>query len=57
VHVMSLIDAEQRVRVFLQWSWKYFTRKEGDRLITGAPPRTRELRNGRDAALTAARDD
>ncbi|HEY0975391.1 MAG TPA: NAD(P)/FAD-dependent oxidoreductase [Solimonas sp.] len=44
VHVMSLIDAEQRVRVFLQWSWKYFTRKEGDRLITGAPPRTRELR-------------
>ncbi len=44
VHVMSLIDAEQRVRVFLQWSWKYFTRKEGDRLITGAPPQTRALR-------------
>lgn len=44
VHIMSLIDAEQRVRVFLQWSWKYFTRKEGDRLITGAPPKTRALR-------------
>jgi NADH:ubiquinone reductase (H+-translocating) len=30
--------------VFLQWSWKYFTRKEGDRLITGSPPRTHALR-------------
>jgi NADH dehydrogenase len=47
IHVMSLIDAEQRVRVFLQWSWKYFTRKEGDRLITGAPPQTRALRQQR----------
>ncbi|MES0873247.1 NAD(P)/FAD-dependent oxidoreductase [Sinimarinibacterium thermocellulolyticum] len=44
VHIMSLIDAEQRVRVFVQWAWKYFTRKEGDRLITGAPPKTRALR-------------
>jgi NADH:ubiquinone reductase (H+-translocating) len=44
VHIMSLIDTEQRVRVFLQWAWKYFTRKEGDRLITGAPPKTRALR-------------
>ncbi|WP_348820168.1 NAD(P)/FAD-dependent oxidoreductase [Fontimonas sp. SYSU GA230001] len=54
VHVMSLIDAEQRVRVFLQWSWKYFTRKEGDRLITGAPPQTRALRLAlkRDAAAS-----
>jgi NADH dehydrogenase len=48
VHVMSLIDAEQRVRVFLQWSWKYFTRKEGDRLITGAPPQTRALKTAGD---------
>lgn len=54
VHVMSLIDVEQRMRVFLQWSWKYFTRKEGDRLITGAPPQTRTLRSlhGNDAAGT-----
>ncbi|HEX4895990.1 MAG TPA: NAD(P)/FAD-dependent oxidoreductase [Solimonas sp.] len=50
VHVMSLIDAEQRVRVFLQWSWKYFTRKEGDRLITGAPPQTRALHRAQEAA-------
>ncbi len=44
VHIMSLISVEQRMRVFLQWTWKYFTRKEGDRLITGAPPKTRVLR-------------
>lgn len=45
VHVISLIDAEQRVRVFIQWTWKYFTRRQGDRLITGHPPNTRELRD------------
>ncbi|MGH8446594.1 MAG: NAD(P)/FAD-dependent oxidoreductase, partial [Solimonas sp.] len=44
VHIRSLIDAEQRLRVFVQWTWKYFTRKEGDRLITGNPPQTRALR-------------
>ena len=37
VHVMSLVDAAQRVRVFTQWAWKYFTRREGDRLITQEP--------------------
>lgn len=43
VHVASLISVEQRLRVFLQWTWKYFTRREGDRLITGRPTRTSEL--------------
>ena len=38
VHVMSLVDAEQRVRVFVQWAFKYFTRREGDRLITQSLP-------------------
>jgi NADH:ubiquinone reductase (H+-translocating) len=38
VHVMSLVDAEQRIRVFVQWAFKYFTRREGDRLITQALP-------------------
>jgi NADH dehydrogenase len=38
VHVMSLVDAEQRVRVFVQWAFKYFTRREGDRLITQVLP-------------------
>ncbi len=56
IHVMSLIDAEQRVRVFLQWSWKYFTRKEGDRLITGSPPQTRDLRRAHQAVQSEAAD-
>ena len=49
VHVVSLIQAEQRVRVFVQWTWKYFTRREGDRLITGNPTRTSDLRQRRRA--------
>ena len=44
VHILSLIDGAQRVRVFVLWTWKYFTRKIGDRLVTGAPTKTRELR-------------
>lgn len=48
VHVVSLIDAEQRIRVFIQWTWKYFTRREGDRLITGNPTKTSELRTQRE---------
>lgn len=50
IHIVSLIDAEQRVRVFIQWTWKYFTRREGDRLITGSPANTRELHAERLAA-------
>ena len=44
VHILSLIDGAQRARVFVLWTWKYFTRKIGDRLVTGAPTKTRELR-------------
>lgn len=57
VHVMSLIDSEQRVRVFVQWAWKYFTRRQGDRLITGNPTNTRKLREARLAADAAASRD
>jgi NADH dehydrogenase len=35
VHIMSLIQPEKRVRVFVQWGWRYFSNKTGDRLITG----------------------
>ncbi|HUR39976.1 MAG TPA: NAD(P)/FAD-dependent oxidoreductase, partial [Verrucomicrobiae bacterium] len=49
VHVMALVSAEQRVRVFVQWAWKYFTRREGDRLITGRTTSTRDLREARAA--------
>ncbi|MEK6806672.1 MAG: NAD(P)/FAD-dependent oxidoreductase [Pseudomonadota bacterium] len=47
VHVTSLIDGEQRLRVLLQWTWKYITRREGDRLITTNPTDTRKLRETR----------
>ena len=51
VHIYALIGGERRLRVLLQWVWKYFTRRTGDRLITGKPPKTKRLAEGkRDAA-------
>lgn len=46
VHIAALVDGAQRLRVFVQWTWKYFTRHIGDRLVTGAPTQTRKLRAG-----------
>lgn len=40
VHILALIDGAQRARVFVLWTWKYFTRKIGDRLVTGLPSRS-----------------
>jgi NADH dehydrogenase len=56
VHILALIDGAQRLRVFVLWSWKYFTRRIGDRLVTGVPTKTRELRaaRGDEAAATIA---
>lgn len=47
VHVYALIGGERRLRVMTQWVWKYFTRRTGDRLITGRPPKTRRLQQER----------
>lgn len=47
VHIAALVGAGQRLRVFVQWSWKYATRGAGDRLITGNPTNTQNLRNKR----------
>jgi NADH dehydrogenase len=44
VHVASLVGAEQRISVFLQWTGKYLTRRQGDRLITTNPTNTQRLR-------------
>ena len=44
VHVASLVAPEQRISVFMEWTWKYFTRRQGDRLITTNPTNTRRLR-------------
>jgi len=43
VHIYALIGGERRLRVLTQWVWKYFTRRTGDRLITGRPPKTKRL--------------
>jgi NADH dehydrogenase len=34
VHIMYLVEFENRVLVFVQWAFSYFTRKRGARLIT-----------------------
>ncbi|MGH8461159.1 MAG: NAD(P)/FAD-dependent oxidoreductase [Stenotrophobium sp.] len=49
VHVASLVGPEQRISVFLQWTWKYLTRRKGDRLITTNPTNTQRLRAERQA--------
>lgn len=49
IHIFSLIGTERRIRVMLQWAWKYNTRRTGDRLITGRPPDTQTLRQTRSA--------
>lgn len=33
VHLMSLVEFENRVLVLIQWAWNYFTRNRGTRLI------------------------
>ncbi len=35
VHLMYIVEFENRVLVFIQWAWHYFTRNCGARLITG----------------------
>ena len=34
VHLMYLVEFDNRLLVFLQWAWSYFTRNRGARLIT-----------------------
>jgi len=38
VHLMYLVQFENRQLVFLQWGWSYFTRNRAARLITGESP-------------------
>ncbi|HUG48578.1 MAG TPA: NAD(P)/FAD-dependent oxidoreductase [Candidatus Limnocylindria bacterium] len=37
VHVLYLVEFENRVLVVMQWAWNYITRRRGARLITGRP--------------------
>jgi NADH dehydrogenase len=40
IHLYFLIGFENRVLVFIQWAWAYFTEQRGARLITSTfqPP-------------------
>jgi NADH dehydrogenase len=35
VHILFLIGFRNRLLVFIQWAWSYFTYERGARLITG----------------------
>src|SRR5262249_40396765 len=39
VHLIYLIEFDNRVLVLMQWAWNYFTRNRSARLITGQPDR------------------
>jgi NADH dehydrogenase len=36
IHILFLIGFRNRVLVFIQWAWSYFTYERGSRLITGS---------------------
>jgi NADH dehydrogenase len=38
VHLINLVEYENRVLVFVQWAWNYVTRNRSARLITGENP-------------------
>ena len=38
VHIRYLIEFDSKVIILFRWSWNYFTRKRGVRLITGEDP-------------------
>ncbi len=38
IHILFLIEFENRILVLFQWAWNYFTRNRSARLITGPVP-------------------
>lgn len=38
IHVMHLVEYDNRVLVLIQWAWNYTTKNRGARLITGKEP-------------------
>jgi NADH:ubiquinone reductase (H+-translocating) len=38
IHLINLVEFENRLLVVTQWAWNYFTRNRSARLITGEPP-------------------
>ena len=43
IHLLNLVEFENRILVVTQWAWNYFTRNRSARLITGEPPSSRSL--------------
>ncbi len=37
IHLLYLVDFENRLLVLTQWAWNYWTRNRSARLITGGP--------------------
>jgi NADH dehydrogenase len=37
IHLINLVEFENRLLVVIQWAWNYFTHNRSARLITGAP--------------------
>ncbi|HMD48119.1 MAG TPA: NAD(P)/FAD-dependent oxidoreductase [Bryobacteraceae bacterium] len=56
VHIFFLIGFQNRVLVFIQWAWSYFTYERGARLITGSTdlPGWMEARVDNSAAASAS---
>ena len=42
IHILFLIEFQNRVLVLFQWGWNYFTRNRSARLITGTEPLTQK---------------
>jgi NADH dehydrogenase len=42
IHILFLIEHENRFLVLFQWAWNYFTRNRSARLITGEDPQAKE---------------
>jgi NADH:ubiquinone reductase (H+-translocating) len=40
VHLMNLVEFENKVLVLVQWGWYYFSRNRAARLITGGDTAT-----------------
>ncbi|HEY7314054.1 MAG TPA: quinol oxidase, partial [Gemmataceae bacterium] len=42
IHILFLIEFQNRVLVMFQWAWNYLTRNRAARLITGTEPPAQE---------------
>ena len=48
VHLFFLVGFRNKISVFFQWAYSYFTYKRGARIITGLAEKSRPARHDRD---------